>query len=366
MGFRESVIIRLFAAALILAGSATAATGCADSENGTAVPPAGGIDRSTSVPAAGNERAKIAQFDDLPGYAPEAFPDSVVAASGNLWVTVGEDQDYGRDSVVAVATSGKRVKIFHARNNYIELDDISAGSDGALWMTDAYNSEIVRMTLQGAFKFYPVPRAEPYNIAAGPDKALWFTAAAGSNGAIGRITTSGKVTIFAAPASTEDIATGADGALWFTEPYVNRIGRITTSGQITEYSEGITAQPNSLALGPDGAMWFTENAGAGGLTAAGPGIIGRITTAGQVTEYVHGITAQLLCEIAAGPDRAMWFTESNVNSLAKIGRISLDGTITEYSANLDSNADPTGIAAGPDGNMWFAETGTDKMGRVKL
>ena len=60
---------------------------------------------------------------------------------------------------------------------------------------------------------------------------------------------------------------------------------------------------------------------------------------------------------------ALWFAEQGGN---KIGRITTNGTITEYSANLDSNADPTGIAAGPDGNMWFAETGTDKMGRVKL
>jgi virginiamycin B lyase len=355
-------MIRQVGVALVLTGLAAVAMGCSSSGNGTAVPPAG----STSVPPASEERVKIAEFNDLLGYAPDAFPDALVAASGKLWVTVGEDQDYGRDAVVTIETSGKRMNIFHAQNNYIEFDDITLGSDGALWITDAYNGEIVRMTLQGAFKLYPVRGAQPYDITAGPDKALWFTAAAGSNGAIGRITTEGKVTIFAAPTATEDIATGSDGALWFTEPYVNRIGRITTNGQITEYSEGITAHPNSAALGPDGAMWFTENAVAGGVTGGGPGIIGRITTAGQVTEYVRGITSQVLSGIAAGRDGAMWFTESDSTSLAKIGRISTDGTVTEYSKNLDPSSDPTGIAAGPDGNIWFVETGTDAMGRVKL
>jgi streptogramin lyase len=360
-------MIRHVTAALVLTGLATVATGCSSSENRTAVTLLGTIDQSSSsqVPVS-TEREKIAEFNNLPGYAPEAFPDALVAASGKLWATVGEDQDYGRDAVVAIASSGKRMNVFRAPNDYIEFDDITAGPDGALWITDAYNAEIVRMTLQGKFTFYQVRSAEPYSITSGPDKALWFTAAAGSDGAIGRITTEGKVTIFAAPAGPQGIAAGPDGALWFTEPYVNRIGRITTDGRITEYSNGITAQPNSIALGPDGAIWFTENAGTGGITGGGLGMIGRITTTGEVTQYVRGITAQMLSGIAAGPDGAMWFTESDAISLAKIGRISKDGAVTEYSKNLDPSSFPTGIAVGPDGNMWFAATDLDKTGRVKL
>ena len=62
---------------------------------------------------------------------------------------------------------------------------------------------------------------------AGSDGALWFT---GASNLIGRITTAGKVTSYAAHlAEPEEIAAGADGALWFTSQGGNSIGRITTS-----------------------------------------------------------------------------------------------------------------------------------------
>jgi virginiamycin B lyase len=90
-----------------------------------------------------------------------------------------------------------------------------------------------------------------------------------------------------------------------------------------------------------------------------------------VTEYSRGITAsEEPYDLAAGPDGAMWFTESqNSNSYyraAKIGRISMSGTIKERSKNLDPQSFPTDVAAGPDGRMWFVETLADKMGRITI
>jgi virginiamycin B lyase len=70
---------------------------------------------------------------------------------------------------------------------------------------------------------------------------------------------------------------GPDGALWFTEGAItNQLGRITLAGAITEYAVPAqktatsttkylpTATPNPgwLVAGPDGAIWFTESIGA--------------------------------------------------------------------------------------------------------
>ena len=67
----------------------------------------------------------------------------------------------------------------------------------------------------------------------------------------------------------QGITTGSDGALWFTEFYDNAIGRITTSGTITlTPTPTANSGPTDITAGPDGNMWFTEAIGN----------IGRITT----------------------------------------------------------------------------------------
>ena len=62
----------------------------------------------------------------------------------------------------------------------------------------------------------------------------------------------------------------------------------------------------------------------------------------------------------AGPDGAVWFTESYDH---KIGRTTSDGRINEFSG-LSGNA--TAITLGPDGNLWFSEYQGDKVGKITL
>lgn len=94
-----------------------------------------------------------------------------------------------------------------------------------------------------------------------------------------------------------------------------------------------------IAPGPDRALWFTES-----LASR----IGRITTGGKQTNY-KTITANADPQsIAAGPDKALWFTEF---AGARIGRITTTGKVTEFRAPHV----PTAITAGPDGALWFLE-----------
>ena len=52
----------------------------------------------------------------------------------------------------------------------------------------------------------------------------------------------------------------------------------------------------------------------------------------------------------------MWFTERLASA---IGRITPDGTITEYKLPTFTSY-PGGIAAGPDGNLWFTAGEQDR------
>ena len=243
------------------------------------------------------------------------------------------------------------------------------GPDGNIWMMGLgaeeglkfYNT-VAKMTPTGGLTEYRPGKGFEWdgyvgetNLAPGPNKetALWSA----GEGAIGKITTAGVSSEYAAPAGSEPLSIvagpGSEAALWFTEAGTSQIGRITTAGAITaQYSVPSLSRPGVIVQGPEGeaALWFTER------TA---GIIAKITTAGAISEYAVPSKAELH-HIAAGPkgEKALWFTE-NTN---KIGRIATSGEITEFS--LPSGASAENITAGPDGNMWFTEPETSKIGKI--
>ena len=68
---------------------------------------------------------------------------------------------------------------------------ITAGPDGALWLTFAHSGQIARLTIQGELKEYPLdsPTCRPTVVTSGPDGALWFTRF--QDHQIGRITVDG-------------------------------------------------------------------------------------------------------------------------------------------------------------------------------
>ena len=184
---------------------------------------------------------------------------------------------------------------------------ITTGPDGNLWFTNIYNNSIGRMTTNGVVTIFTDPSIDyPAVITAGPDGALWFTNNA--NGSIGRITTGGVVTNYASPRINTPwgITTGPDGALWFTNH--NSVGRITTSGQISIFPVPNTS--GGITTGSDGALWFTQDGH----------YIGRVTTSGVATDYrskeVGGPEG-----IVAGPDGALWFTDAGGNTIGRISAV---------------------------------------------
>jgi len=81
-----------------------------------------------------------------------------------------------------------------------------------------------------------------------------------------------------------------------------------TVGTVTIHSLKPNSRPNSITAGPDEALWFTNT---------GHNQIGRITTAGELTGY-PGQKSGYPHSITAGPDGAMWFTNYNGSSLGRI------------------------------------------------
>jgi streptogramin lyase len=157
------------------------------------------------------------------------------------------------------------------------------------WVTtrESYISAIVRLGQDGAsggFVDLDPTDEDPYNpvevrsIVAGPDGNIW---AAAKYGTIIRITPALALTRYAPTEwsgpnadRVAAIAPGADGALWFTQRQsdtspAGRIGRITTAGTISSFAAPSIHAPTGITAGPDGAMWFASSSS---------GTIGRIQT----------------------------------------------------------------------------------------
>ena len=116
----------------------------------------------------------------------------------------------------------------------------------------------------------------------------------------------------------------------------------------------------SAGMGRSGRRWYLLIAVV--CLGAGLSIVSGVRTAhaqgGTVTNYT-GTGIGSPAEIAAGPDGALWFTNSNNNS---IGRITTTGAVTNFTGTGVST--PNGITAGPDGALWFTNIGNNSIGRI--
>ena len=112
---------------------------------------------------------------------------------------------------------------------------------------------------------------------------------------------------------------------------------------MTEFSDGLT--PGCRPLSPvvrDGDIWFSEYEA---------GQIGRISMDGRVTEYSIPTPNCEPRAMAVHPDGHIWFVETRANAL---GRIDREARITEWPVKTP-DASLRGVCVAPDGDLWFTE-----------
>jgi virginiamycin B lyase len=205
----------------------------------------------------------------------------------------------------------------------------------------------------------PPAGSSPFGITSGPRGSVWFSLSS----AVGRIDQRRQITTYPIPAVNPvppftNAGVGwmttdpSSGAVWFAERGTGKVGRIMPNGAITEFSlPKRTAVPMGIVFGPDGNLYISE----GGSNA-----IARLNpTNGEVVDFPVPTPNSTTQSGALGPDGAIWFIE---RSAAKVGRMALNGTFTEYP--LASGAFPNRIVTGPDGALWFTELMHNKLGRI--
>jgi hypothetical protein len=145
--------------------------------------------------------------------------------------------------------------------------------------------------------------------------------------------------------------------MWFADDGTKTIGRITMTGSITQFQTA--GFPYDITAGPDGALWFTQTTGR----------IGRITTTGNITEFPPLNSTSRPFGITLGPDGALWFTDFGHNT---VGRITTVGRIAEVLIPTNGSLSPAfppsflpkQVTVGPDGGLWFTETPASQIGRI--
>lgn len=251
-----------------------------------------------------------------------------------------------------------------------DIDHMAVGADGTIWFADGYWPEGSFHALIGrlnpadgevqefdeGLEHFSVIR----DFVAGPDGNMWFadSGSAGTDAALGKVTPAGQITEYASPVGGKpwSIIAGPDESLWFTA--TSAIGRVTTAGAVGAYElPGVLGE---LATGTDGNVWFTYGSGANAA-------IGRVERHGDggatITLFQAGLGPHSVPERMIASGGYLWFSDISEAEPA-IGRVSVDGQITEFRAGLAPNSYVVDLEPGPEGNVWFTDYGDGAVGRI--
>lgn len=267
---------------------------------------------------------------EYPVPTPDSRPSRITSGpDGNLWFT-----EESANKIAKAAVDGSILAEYDIPTPYATPTVITTGPDGNLWFTEWDANKVGRITTAGVITEFSAGVHSPNTIVTGPDGALWV---AGQNGRIARIATDGSGTSFPI-CCAPGIATGSDGNLWITFPGFgsgpSALGRITTSGDVSLY--GIPSKgsvPWYLTGDAGGDLWFGDL----GRSSIGrfsppshmadlmlPGVAASTTPTGAGTLSRHGIGETARLRVLAGSTGA--FEVRAVNNGATIDALTLLGT----------------------------------------
>lgn len=213
---------------------------------------------------------------------------------------------------------------------------------GRIWFTD--HSGFLN-TIDQDFRQSSVSLdgASPNGIALGPDHRIWY---ADAHGGVGKLTTLGlkaQIVKYATPGySALRIVSGRFNYLWVTLHSFSigsAIGRVSTTGSVTVYPLPIQTRGGiwGLTIGPRGEVWFTDLGG----------YIGKFDpSTKKIIEFpTPGFSP---ANIASGSDGKLYIVSPQLST--DVGVISPTGAFQTIPTDLTEVDD---IARGPDGHIWI-------------
>ena len=205
----------------------------------------------------------------------------------------------------------------------------------SVYATTRYGDELLRFTtgVPGSWASVPVTCEGPSPTLADGSGGLWFGCAGqlgGPNQMLRRIASDGAISslpIDPARADVGSMAYDASGRLWWTawwnggawssvSPHDSALGYLDAAGAHTVLLKD-DAGPSNITLGGDGHLWFTTVDRSTMHTFL-------IRIDGEAVAASYDIGPRSVSDLTAGPDKALWFTDSGAN---QIGRIALPAAV---------------------------------------
>lgn len=286
-------------------------------------------------------------------------------ADGNLWFA----EDNGSTPAVSTISSSGTNYTKHlllpvqsgTNNGWESPFGVAIGGDGNIWVGDDNShpdGNMGKVTPAGVLTTYEASHEFTNFDTPGLDGNEWFSECASNY--IASVSTMGPPVNISVSGATDiqGMTLGPDGNVWFTDLGTKKVGTVV-AGVASLVSPSLTNQPSTasdITSGSDGNLWVAE------LPGGSPALIAQVSTAGTILNQFGGAALGSPNFITAGPDGALWFTDTSNNA---IGKITTSGTISEFSIP-SSGSSPNGIIVGPDGNLWFTEGSTGKIGVLKL
>jgi streptogramin lyase len=155
---------------------------------------------------------------------------------------------------------------------------------------------------------------------------------------------------------------------------------VASTAALSEYPAGVGpgagngASPQEVTVGPDGNLWFTDEVS--GVYMFSPTSLQPLPCSASSPVVGCEVSANAVAptDIVAGPDGALWFTQSAGGNprdgrtwyQASIGRITTTGSYTSYPVPASASKVPglDAVTLGPNGNLWFTETAVDRIGEI--
>jgi streptogramin lyase len=194
--------------------------------------------------------------------------------------------------------------------------------------------------------------AAPEQVVAGTDRGLWMTDPAAAR--VLRVTREGAVHAVPVGGTPSATAVFAGERLWFGERAAARITSVDPSGAIDHRALPAGAAPDIVALGPDGSIWYGD---------ASRAVVGSVSATGGHQAYDLASPDERVVVMTIGPGPALWLLVRSDRGL-RVGRIDGAGRIVEDDVEPTSAA--RGLMQGPDGRLWFTSSDGTKLYRTTL
>lgn len=280
------------------------------------------------------------------------------APDGNMWFVLEDLNRVGRITPAGVITE------FDLPSQTVDSSsakDLAIAPDGTAWVVYDSGWHAFAFDTATASGLVDVSLGDsPYGeeVTIGPGGIPFISMSYDDDG-LARVVNGQSIWYDGAPPCDGAVATARDGAVWCQADDAIVRSKPDASGGTQYPLPDDLPDPYSLAAGPVGSMWFARFFEGTWVSAPDSGDVGYIDQRSGATKIFDTGDDTAPFSLAMGPDKNMWFTSigdaEGIGHLDSRGR----GALTKI-----GNYSPRYLTFAKDGAVWFTDSENNSIVRV--